>query len=154
MSYNTKRLRVRLTGALISALAISIFFVEVGYSGASTLSDFFREFVVALISYVSAALVVHRFLGNRDRFLGEMVLIAVGGSVLSFLVQVGVLEGQNGLIAYVNQARREVSWKPIGDLGIRVLFSSAITSVISLPFVALGLWLGAMRRSSIAKRFQ
>src|SRR5262245_42572065 len=132
---NNTDLTRKLLGALVCSLVVSTLFIKVGYSGESSLTDFFKELLGALTSYTTVALLVHYSLDHKERFLWDVFLISVGGSALSFLIQVGIFEGENGLSAYINQARQMGSWKPISDLGIRFLLSTAITSVISLPFV-------------------
>jgi hypothetical protein len=137
---NQDRIARDLTGAFVASVVLSILFTEFGYSGGATMKDFIRELVLSLVSFCLPALVVSRAFSPK-RFLIEIGLISVSGALINFIFKVTVLEGSNGLPAYVVSSTRTNSWKPYLDLLSDWLISAAIVSIIALPLLAIGSWI-------------
>ena len=139
LTTNRYRLARNLSGALAASIVASTFFTQFGYSGGATLRDFANELAICTISFCSAAVLVFSLI-RRDRFLFEVALVSLLGALIDFALKITILEGANGLPAYIEHSSQLHSWKPIVDLLSRWLASAAILTVITLPFVALGAW--------------
>jgi hypothetical protein len=135
------RLGRKIAGAVLGAIAIATVFAVVGYSdeGATT-SDYAREISLALASYLLAALIVHRLI-RRDSPILDVISVTLIGSGLSLLMKLIFLEGQNGIPAYIARSTREHSLKPFGDLAFHAVSFITLTTLLSVPFIALGVWI-------------
>lgn len=134
------RLLRKIVGATLGAIAVAAIFSVVGYSdeGATT-SNYVRELCVALAAYLPAALIAH-WLIRRDSAILDIVSVTLIGSGLSFLMKLIFLEGQNGVPAYIARWIREHSSKPFVDLVFHAISFIIFATLLSLPFVALGVW--------------
>jgi hypothetical protein len=128
----------KIVGATLGAIAIATVFSLVGYSdeGATT-SDYVKELCIALASYLAAALFMH-WLIRRDSAIVDILSVTLTGSVLSFLAKLIFLEDQNGIPAYVARYTREHSWTPFKDLAFHAVSFIVLATLLSLPFVAIG----------------
>lgn len=137
----SNRLVRKIAGAILGAVAVATVFSFVGYSdeGATT-SDYVRELSLALASYLPAALIVHCVI-RRDSAILDIISITLIGSGLSLLMKLIFLEGPNGLPAYIARWTREHSFKPFGDLAFHAISFIILATLLSLPFVALGVWI-------------
>ena len=135
------RLVRKIAGAILGAVAIATVFSLVGYSdeGATT-SDYVRELSLALASYLPAAVIVHRLI-RRDSAILDIISVTLIGSGLSLLMKLIFLEGENGIPAYIARSTREHSLKPFGDLAFHAVSFIILATLLSLPFVALGVWI-------------
>ena len=142
MFTETTRYRVvrNLSGAVAASIVASTVFTLFGYSGDATIRDFANEFAISLISFGSAALFVS-YVVSRDRFLLEVALVSVLGALVGFVLKLIILEGANGLPAYIERANQLHSWKPLIDLMGECLMFTGMLTVISFPFVTLGAWI-------------
>ena len=135
------RLVRKVAGAILGAVAVATVFSLVGYSdeGATT-SDYVRELSLALASYIPAALIVHRLI-RRDSLILDIISVTLIGSSVSLLMKLIFLEGQNGIPAYIARWTREHSLKPFEDLAFHAISFLILATLLSLPFVALGVWI-------------
>jgi hypothetical protein len=129
-----------LCGAVPAAIIASSLFTVFGYSGVATLRDFANELALSAISFGSAAVFVC-YIVSRERFLLNVTLVSLFGCLMTFVLKLLLLEGSNGLPAYMEQAAQQHSWKPLIDLLTESLMFTAMLTMISLPFIALGAWI-------------
>ena len=137
----TNVLARKIVGAVLAAVALALIFSVFGYSdGGPTVSDYSLEVVLALVSFLPAAFLMQRLI-KRHRVFLEIAGVALIGSTLSFLMKLIFLEGENGIPAYFARAARDHSWKPFADLVFDAVSFVILTTLLSLPFVAVGFWL-------------
>jgi hypothetical protein len=132
----------KIVGAVAAALVMSTLFTLFEYSEEGPgVSDFLKELAAALVSYGSAALLIHYWSSSRAKLLYDVFFVSLLGSLGSFLIKVTVLERQNGLPEDIAHAMGERSLKPIIDLVTHGFSSSIFETLVSLPFVAIGVWI-------------
>ena len=132
----------KMVGALMGALVVSVVLSLVGYSDEGpTKWDYLKELTLALPSYLLAALLVHWTI-KRDNILLEIIGVSLMGSAIAFLLKIVFLEGQNGIPSYIARYANERSLRPFGDLVLHALSFTALTALIALPIVAIGMCLG------------
>ena len=130
----------KIVGAFMGALAVSAVFTLVGYSDeGATAMDCLKELTLALASYLPAALLIH-WLTRRDNVWLDIVGVSLTGSAIGFLLKLLFLEGKNGIPAYIARSASEHSWKALGDLGFHALSFIILTTLISLPVIAIAMW--------------
>jgi hypothetical protein len=131
----------KVVGAFVGAVAVASIFALVGYSDEGpTTSDYVRELAVALASYLPAAFLI-QWLTQRDNVILDIVAVTLTGSALSFLMKLIFLEGQNGIPSYIARSTSEHSWKPFGDLAFHSVSFIMFATLLSLPFVTIGVGL-------------
>lgn len=127
----------RLLGALAASFAASIILTLVGYADAGPkISDFAREFLIASLSYLPIALLIHWVI-RIENTLWDIISVSFLGSVVSFVLKLVFLEGQNGIPAFVARATAEHSWEPFGDLITHGAIFVVLATILTLPCVAL-----------------
>jgi hypothetical protein len=145
LSEKQHRLISNIGGAAVAAVVVGTVFYTFGYSGEQRVRDFVNEFMMAIISFGAAAFLVSRRV-SRNSVPLDVVLVSLFGSLFDFVLKLIMLDGANGIPAYVSRAMNQLSIMPVLDLLLNGLSVTFLTSAISLPFVVAGIGLGRISR--------
>ncbi len=139
MLTDNARLGRNVGGAASASLVLASIFALFGYDEGARSLDVVKELALASTSYLVAAIMVTAMI-KRETTL-DMILISLSGSGLSSLLKLFLVDGANGLPAYISRSRLENSVSPFVDLIVHLITFSLLATFIALPFVALGSWL-------------
>lgn len=130
-----------MTGAVLASLAVSLFFTLFGFAEEGVfVSDFVNLFALAIISYVAMGLLIAWKWKPKWNLLFALFLLVFLGSGLFSLLTLVFIGRQNGIPAYLARMKQQNSWQPLSDLVWNRTGFAIITSLIALPFVAVGIW--------------